>query len=47
MLCLGWQQRRSATEPFGDFDFGSDALALFEASVDNIFVLKSNYWLNL
>jgi len=34
---------RTATEPFGDFDFGRDARALFEASVDNIFVLKFNY----
>ena len=46
-LFLAWQQVRSDFAPgVGDFDFGRDRGALFDAQPDNIFVLKINYWLN-
>jgi len=46
-LFLAWQQVRSDYAlGLGDFDFGRDRTALFDAQPDNIFVLKINYWLN-
>ncbi|HSG48901.1 MAG TPA: DUF5916 domain-containing protein, partial [Longimicrobiales bacterium] len=46
-LFLAWQQVRSDyAAGLGDFDFGRDRTALFDARPDNIFVLKVNYWLN-
>jgi hypothetical protein len=44
-LFLVWQQQRSAEEPFGDFDLGRDAPAVFNAPPDNIFVVKVSYWI--
>jgi hypothetical protein len=46
-LFVVWQQARSATLDFGDFDLGRDAGGLFGAPADNVFVVKLNYWLNL
>ena len=46
-LFLVWQQRRSGTEPFGDFEFGRDARSIFDAPADNVFAIKFDYWLNL
>ena len=46
-LFLVWQQRRSGTEPFGDFQFGRDAGSIFDTPADNVFAIKFNYWLNL
>jgi hypothetical protein len=46
-LFLVWQQRRSGTMPYGDFDFSRDTRSIFDARADNVFVLKFNYWLNL
>ncbi|HEX8906863.1 MAG TPA: DUF5916 domain-containing protein, partial [Longimicrobiaceae bacterium] len=43
-LFLVWQQQRSGVEPFGDFDFGRDAPAVFNAPPDNVFVVKVSYW---
>lgn len=43
-LYLAWQQNRASSERFGDFDFGRDRAALFDAQPDNIFLLKVNYW---
>lgn len=43
-LYLAWQQNRSSSAPYGDFDFGRDRAALFDAAPDNIFLLKVNYW---
>ena len=31
----------------GDFDLGRDAGALFDATADNRFIIKMNYWLGL
>ena len=45
-LFLAWQQVRSDyAQGIGDFDFGRDRSALFNAPPDNIFVIKVNYWL--
>ncbi|HEX6913483.1 MAG TPA: DUF5916 domain-containing protein [Longimicrobium sp.] len=44
-LFLVWQQQRSGFEPFGDFEFGRDADAIFRAKPDNIFVVKASYWI--
>jgi hypothetical protein len=47
-LYLAWQQDRSDyAGGVGDFEFGRDRAALFDAQPDNIFVLKINYWLSL
>ena len=46
-LFLVWQQHRSGTEDFGDFDFGRDAGSIFDAPADNVFAIKFDYWLNL
>ena len=43
-LFLVWQQLRSGEEPFGDFDLGRDAPAVFNAPPDNVFVVKVSYW---
>jgi len=45
-LYVAWQQRRSDSDPIGDFDFGRDQRALFGTRPDNIFLVKMNYWLN-
>lgn len=45
-LYVAWQQRRSDSQPYGDFDFGRDQRALFGTRPDNIFLVKMNYWLN-
>jgi Domain of unknown function (DUF5916)/Carbohydrate family 9 binding domain-like len=46
-LFLVWQQRRSDSEVFGDFNLNRDATALFAARPSNVFLVKMNYWLNL
>ena len=46
-LFLVWQQHRSGTEDFGDFQFGRDAGTIFDAPADNVFAIKFDYWLNL
>ena len=46
-LYLVWQQRREGTQTNGDFDFSRAARSIFDASADNVFVLKFDYWLNL
>jgi hypothetical protein len=43
-LFLVWQQQRSGVRPFGDFDAGRDAQAVFRSAPDNIFVVKVSYW---
>ncbi|HEX8693873.1 MAG TPA: DUF5916 domain-containing protein [Longimicrobium sp.] len=44
-LFLVWQQQRAGAMPFGDFDFGRDANAIFQQRPDNIFVIKASYWI--
>lgn len=46
-LYVAWQQVRSDyAVGVGDFDFGRDRAALFDARPDNIVVVKVSYWLN-
>ena len=44
-LFFVWQQNRSDRDPIGNFDFGRDRGALFDAHPDNIFLLKASYWI--
>lgn len=44
-LFFVWQQNRSDTDPIGDFSFGRDRGALFDAHPDNIFLVKATYWI--
>ncbi|MBE0616760.1 MAG: hypothetical protein IH608_02375, partial [Proteobacteria bacterium] len=44
-LFLVWQQSRSDYLEEGRFDFGRDARAMFDAEVDNVFMLKATYWI--
>ncbi|HEV2147294.1 MAG TPA: DUF5916 domain-containing protein [Longimicrobiaceae bacterium] len=44
---LVWTQTRSERATLGDFDFGRDRAALFDAPADNIFLLKVSYWLGM
>jgi hypothetical protein len=44
---LVWQQSRSETEPFGDFDFSRDFRALLDNGPENIFAIKATYWLGI
>lgn len=44
-LYFVWQQNRSDTDPVGNFDFGRDRSALFDAHPDNIFLIKASYWI--
>ncbi|NIM51889.1 MAG: hypothetical protein GTN78_05305 [Gemmatimonadales bacterium] len=46
-LYLVWTQSRADAATVGDFDFGRDVRALFDAPAENIFLLKINYWLGL
>lgn len=44
-LYAAWQQSRAdLASGVGDFEFGRDRRALFDAQPDNIFVLKASYW---
>jgi hypothetical protein len=44
-LFFVWQQLRSDPQPFGDFDLGRDAGAIFRAPATNVFLVKATYWL--
>ena len=44
---LGWQRRQSDQARVGNFDFGRDAGALFDAPSDNRFIVKVSYWLGM
>jgi len=44
-IFLVWQQSRSESQPFGDFDFSRDFRALLEKGPENIFAVKATYWL--
>jgi hypothetical protein len=45
-LFVAWQQTREGLGTTGDFEWGRDPGALFDARPDNILVVKVNYWLN-
>ena len=40
-----WQQLRSDSRSFGNFDFGRDARAIFDAPATNVFLVKASYWI--
>lgn len=44
-LFFVWQQNRADQDPIGDFSFGRDRSALFDAHPDNIFLVKATYWI--
>jgi hypothetical protein len=44
-LFFVWQQQRSGSEAFGDFQWDRDTGAIFNARPDNVFVIKATYWL--
>jgi len=44
-LFFVWQQQRSGTELFGDFELSRDTHALFREQPNNIFVIKASYWI--
>jgi hypothetical protein len=44
-LFFVWQQNRSGSESFGDFELGRDTGAIFDARPDNVFVIKATYWI--
>ena len=46
-IFLVWQRRQSDRALLGDFDFGRDAGALFDAPADDRFIVKVNYWLGM
>jgi hypothetical protein len=45
-IFVAWQQQRSGAVADGTFDFGRDRAALFDASPDDVFVIKMSYWIN-
>ena len=44
-LFFVWQQQRTGEEFFGEFDFGRDYGAIFDAPAENVFAIKATYWL--
>jgi hypothetical protein len=42
-----WQRSQAGRSSVGDFDFGRDLGALFNAPADDRFIIKVNYWLGL
>lgn len=44
-LFFVWQQNRSRSEDFGDFDLARDAADLFDGDSHNVFMVKATYWL--
>ncbi len=45
-LFLVWQHEKQDQAAVGDFDFGRDVSALFNAPSHNIFAIKVSYWLS-
>jgi hypothetical protein len=46
-IFLVWQRRQGEEVSAGNFDFGRDIAALFNAPAENVFMIKVNYWLGL
>ncbi|MFO7524523.1 MAG: DUF5916 domain-containing protein [Ignavibacteriaceae bacterium] len=42
-----WTQSRAFSEEIGEFQFGNSFDRMFEATPDNIFMIKMTYWLNM
>ena len=45
-LFVVWQQARADAASVGDFRFGRDFRAVFQAPAQNVFLIKLAYWLN-
>ena len=45
-LFLVWQQERSGSHAFGNFNFTRDVGGVFGAKPQNVFLVKFSYWLN-
>ena len=45
-LFLVWTQNRSDTETIGTFRTGQSLNRLFDATADNIFLVKLSFWWN-
>ena len=46
-LFLVWQQGKSDSEGYGDFNFSRDFRGVFSAPSHNVFLVKFSYWLNM
>ncbi len=44
-LFFVWTQDRNTEESIGDFDVGRDVDRMFDASAENVFLVKATYWL--
>jgi hypothetical protein len=44
-LFLVWQQNRSKSNGYGDFDLGRDIDELFAGDAHNVFMVKATYWI--
>ena len=44
-LFLVWQQNRSSSNGYGDFDLARDADQLFAGDAHNVFMVKATYWI--
>ena len=44
-LYLVWQQQRADQAPIGHFRLRRDADGVFDASPDNVFLVKVSYWI--
>ncbi len=44
-LFFVWQQNRSSSNGYGDFDLGRDVDELFAGDAHNIFMVKATYWI--
>jgi hypothetical protein len=40
-----WQQNRSQSNGYGDFDLGRDVDELFAGDAHNVFMVKATYWI--
>lgn len=47
VLYFVWTQSRAFSEEVGDFQFGNSFNRMFDASPDNIFMVKLTYWFNM
>ena len=44
-LYVVWNENRAETEEFGDFRFGRDLRAIYDAPSHDVFLVKMSYWL--
>jgi hypothetical protein len=46
-MFIVWQQGKSGSEDYGDFQFGRDFSNVFTSPTNNTFLVKFSYWLNM